>query len=104
MAGVANEQQPHAHKTEQHDYYGVPIWLMKNYLVQLGARETQENVLEGAGWRAELRKAEVRHLGSLRVGGTTVDFSGEPGALTAAVRTASLEDLARRWLKTERGD
>ena len=76
-----HEHDAHARQTQQNDYYGVPIWLMKDYLVQLGGREVQENVLEGAGWRAELRKAEVRHLGSLRVGGTTVDFSGEPGAL-----------------------
>ena len=70
-------------QTDQHDYYGIPLWLMKDYLCQLGAAETAENVLVGEGWHAELRKADLRHIGSLRVGGTTVVFSGEPDLLAA---------------------
>lgn len=65
----------------QHDYYGVPIWLMKDYLAQLGGQETSEDVVEGDGWRADLRKAERRHIGSLSVGGTTAIFTGEQGVL-----------------------
>ena len=40
-----------------HDYYGVPLWLMKSYLTDLGADEVGESVMAGDGWRAELRKA-----------------------------------------------
>lgn len=67
----------------EHDYYGVPLWLMKDYLAQLGGREVGEDVIEGEGWRAELRKAERRHIGSLSVGGATTIFIGEQETLDA---------------------
>jgi hypothetical protein len=59
------------------DYYGVPLWLLKDYLTQLDGVETSENVLEGEGWRAELSKAPVRRIGSLQVGGATAVFTGD---------------------------
>jgi hypothetical protein len=68
---------------------------MKDYLGQLGAQETAENVMVGEGWRAELRKADPRHIGSLVVGGTTAVFTGEAGALAAM--------FARLHWKTLRG-
>lgn len=67
----------------EHDYYGVPLWLMKDYLAQLGGREIGEEVVEGDGWCAEMRKAERRHIGSLSVGGATVVFVGEQTILDA---------------------
>ena len=66
-----------------HDYYGVPLWLMKDYLSALGATEQDENVMVGDQWQACLRKAKPREIGSLRVGGTTAEFSGDPTALEA---------------------
>lgn len=70
-------------RQETHDYYGVPLWLMKDYLSQLGARETEGDVMVGDGWYATLRKAEPRRIGSLAVGGTTVAFTGDGAALDA---------------------
>ncbi|MBE2238611.1 MAG: DUF1952 domain-containing protein [Caldilineaceae bacterium] len=67
----------------EHDYYGVPLWLMKDYLAQLGGREVAEDAMEGDGWRAELRKAERRHIGSLSIGGAAVVFVGEQATLDA---------------------
>jgi hypothetical protein len=67
----------------EHDYYGVPLWLLKEYLAQLGGHEISEDVVEGEGWRAEVRKAERRHIGSLSVGGATARFSGEQETLDA---------------------
>ncbi len=67
----------------RHDYYGVPVWLMKDYLADLGAVETEENVLVGDGWRAVVRKARPNHIGSLVIGGATVEFSGDEAALAA---------------------
>ena len=60
----------------EHDYYGVPLWLMKDYLAQLGGQEVTEDVIAGSGWRAELRKAAHRSIGSVRVGGSTAVFFG----------------------------
>lgn len=70
-------QQPGEIAEQTHDYYGVPLWLMKDYLVQLGAQEAGENFLQADGWSASLSKAAERRLGSLVVGGTTVKFSGD---------------------------
>ncbi len=67
----------------EHDYYGVPLWLLKDYLAQLGGQEIREDVIEGDGWRAEVRKAERRHIGSLSVGGATALFFGEQETLDA---------------------
>lgn len=67
----------------QHDYYGVPLWLLKSYLTDLGGVEVAENVIEGVGWRADVRKAIPRSIGSLTVGGATADFSGDAAALDA---------------------
>ena len=66
-----------------HDYYGVPLWLMKSYLADLGATEVSEQIMATDGWRAELSKAPVKRIGSLAVGGTTASFTGDPVALGA---------------------
>lgn len=66
-----------------HDYYGVPLWLMKDYLASLGAVEDEENVMTAEGWQASVRKATPREIGSLRIGGTTVEFTGDAAALDA---------------------
>ncbi|MEZ4637754.1 MAG: DUF1952 domain-containing protein [Caldilineaceae bacterium] len=60
----------------RHDYYGVPLWLMKEYLADLGATEVEENVMEGDGWTAHITKAEPNRIGSLVIGGASVEFSG----------------------------
>lgn len=81
--GEAPGQSPGQAPGQTHDYYGVPLWLMKEYLAQLGARETDENEMAAEGWNASLRKADLRHLGSLVIGGTTVTFRGDEQALAA---------------------
>ncbi|MCS6828902.1 MAG: DUF1952 domain-containing protein [Caldilinea sp.] len=78
----------------EHDYYGVPVWLMLEYLTQLGGRPTGENRMEGDGWRAELRPAPRRQIGSLSVGGATVVFAGEQATLDAL-----FEQLHRKTLR-----
>ncbi len=64
-----------------HDYYGVPDWLMVEYLEDLGARQTSPFVMEADDWRAVIRKAKPKGIGSLRVGGSTVTFTGDPTLL-----------------------
>ena len=61
--------------------YGVPLWLMKKYLADLGASETEENVLVGDGWQGVVSKAEPAKIGSLVVGRIDVDFSGDDKAV-----------------------
>ncbi len=69
-----------------HDYYGVPAWLMRDYLTDLGARVQAEGAADvtpllGDGWRAWVRKAPVKRIGALAVGGATVTFAGPQATL-----------------------
>lgn len=75
--------------------FGVPLWLMKDYLGDLGAIETEENVMTGEGWQAVVRKSEPARIGSLVVGRIEAEFSGEDVALK--------EMLKKLHWKTMRG-
>lgn len=69
-----------------HDYYGVPDWLMQEYLTDLGASHAPGGeglALVADGWSARIRKAPLKRIGSLAVGGATVEFRGNPAALDA---------------------
>lgn len=77
------------------NFNAIPLWLMKEYLMELGATETGENVLEAAGWRAVVRRGEPYRIGSLVVGSVDVELDGDEAALAAM-----LEKL--HW-KTMRG-
>lgn len=63
--------------------FGVPAWLMKQYLSDLGAMETAENVLAAAQWQAVVRRSEPVKIGSLMVGRIEVEFSGDEAAIKA---------------------
>lgn len=67
----------------RNDYYGVPSWLMKEYLVDLGAEEQADDYLVADGWQARVSKATPKRIGSLEVGGATVEFTGDDTALDA---------------------
>ena len=66
-----------------HEYHGVPQWLMKEYLVDLGAVEQGENLMVADGWQAVVTKAEPNRIGSLVIGGAAVEFSGDQAVLDA---------------------
>ena len=80
---MSTDQVPTADQPVVSDYYGVPLWLLKDYLTSLGGVEETEDRMTGEGWQARLRKAKPREIGSLRVGGTTAEFTGDPMALDA---------------------
>ena len=61
---------------------GIPLWLLREYLVALGGR-ARGNVVAGDGWRAELRQAEDHRIGSLSVGQVRITVSGDPPVLQA---------------------
>lgn len=65
--------------------FGVPLWLMKDYLSDLGATETEPDVMRGDGWQAAVRKSEPARIGSLVVGRIEVEFSGEQSAIDAVL-------------------
>ncbi len=63
--------------------FGVPLWTMKGYLIDLGATETAENLLVADKWQATVRKSEPVKIGSLVAGRIEVEFSGDETSLAA---------------------
>ena len=61
--------------------FGVPLWLMKNYLTDLGATETEENVMVADNWQAVVKKSAPHKIGSLLAGRIEVDVSGDEAAI-----------------------
>ncbi len=56
--------------------YGVPDWLMKKYLTDLGGSETEQHTIVGDGWEAVVCKGEPARIGSLVCGRIELDISG----------------------------
>lgn len=61
--------------------YAIPLWLLREYLEELGGTAQSETVVAGDGWRAELVKLPDKVLGSLRVGRVELTLRGDPAAL-----------------------
>ena len=56
---------------------GIPFFLLKEYLEELGGTSTSEHRMEGPGWQADLIKMEPFRIGSLSVGQTRLIFEIE---------------------------
>ena len=56
---------------------GIPLWLMREYLEQLGGQVQADGWLRGDGWQARLMQMEDQAIGSLRVGRVHLELSGE---------------------------
>jgi hypothetical protein len=56
---------------------GIPLWLMREYLVELGGHQVADDAVSGDGWQAHLTKVEDFQLGSLRVGRMHLAFYGD---------------------------
>jgi hypothetical protein len=63
--------------------HAIPLWLLREYLEELGGTATGETTVAGDGWHAELEKQPDRRLGSLRVGLVQLRLTGTPEALAA---------------------
>ena len=47
---------------------GIPLFLLKEYLQEMGGRLEKRNLIVGEGWRAHLKRMEPFRIGSLEVG------------------------------------
>ena len=63
--------------------YGIPLWLLREYLEELGGTAVSESVIDGDGWRAELTKLPDHQVGALRMGRVELRVEGDPDALAA---------------------
>ena len=71
---------------------GIPLWLVRGYLEDLGARPTddpnREHVaLAAETWTATLEQVEDFQIGSLRVGQVRLTLTGEDAVLRPMVAT-----------------
>ena len=66
--------------TEVHEY-GIPLWLLREYLEELGGEADGENRVVGNGWTARLSKTEPVKLGSLTIGRVRLEWKGDPDTI-----------------------
>ena len=64
-----------------HEIRGIPLWLLRDYLVDLGGQAQPDDHVIGPGWRAQLTRLADFRLGSLRVGQVRLELRGDPDAL-----------------------
>lgn len=61
--------------------HGIPLWLLRAYLEDLGGVVQNEELLLGDEWEARLRLLPPVAIGSLRVGRVEVELRGSREAL-----------------------
>ena len=56
---------------------GIPFFLLKEYLEEMGGKPLNENQVQGPGWSVELSRMEPFRIGSLEVGQTRLEIQIE---------------------------
>ena len=74
----------------EHTITGVPLWLLRDYLVDAGGTTAGERRVAGDGWKATLSDAPDHVVGSLRVGRVRLVLKGDDD-----------EAVARAWAALE---
>ena len=59
----------------------LPLWLLREYLEELGGQALSETRVQGQGWQAELAQLEDYRIGSLSVGQVRLIWTGNEQAL-----------------------
>ena len=67
------------HRIEE--IHAIPLWLLRDYLSEIGGTIESENQVIGQGWTAVLTKLEPKKVGSLRVGQVKIEFAGQAEAI-----------------------
>ena len=72
----------------------IPLWLLREYLKELGARPARSGELRGEGWSARLARIEDYRIGSLCVGQVRMELNGDEETIERVRR--ALEPKLRR--------
>jgi hypothetical protein len=59
------------------DVRGIPLWLLREYLVEAGGTAQGDHIIVGNGWQARLTQLQDFEVGSLCVGEIRVEWEGE---------------------------
>ena len=73
---------------------GIPLWLLREYLEEIGGEAVKEDRVVGDGWTASLVQMEDYQIGSLRVGQVELAIEGDPKAI-ASLQPALEKKLLR---------
>jgi len=60
---------------------GIPLWLLQEYLQELGGLNQGNSQVTGPNWAAHLTQIEDYQIGSLRVGQVLLFIEGEVEAM-----------------------
>ena len=63
------------------EVHGVPAWLLKEYLIELGGEFGGENLVSGDGWIATFIRIGYFKIGSISVGRLRLQIDGDSEAL-----------------------
>ncbi len=72
---------------------GIPYFLLKEYLQELGGALVAENQVDGKDWSVRLERMEPFRLGSLEVGQTRLTMTLEDWAAEDFLRRFALKTL-----------
>jgi len=65
---------------EVRELRALPLWLLREYLLDLGGSEQPDGSLAGPGWQARLTQLENFTIGSLSVGQIRLEWQAEEAA------------------------
>jgi hypothetical protein len=74
---------------------GIALWLLREYLEELGGTTGADGVVAGPGWEARLTQLEDHPLGSLRIGQVRLELTGEEAALAELRRALTFKLMTR---------
>jgi hypothetical protein len=55
----------------------IPLWLLREYLVEMGGTAVDDHLVQAEGWSVRLTRMEPFRLGSLEVGQTRLEIEIE---------------------------
>lgn len=73
---------------------GIPLWLIRDYLIELGGQEEEPGLVRGAGWSISLNQIADYQIGSIRVGQVQLNLEAAP-EVSDSIRRALEKKLIR---------
>ena len=80
-------------RTIVNEMRGIPFFLLKEYLQEMGGVETEENFIKGDGWTVRLEKMEPFRFHSISVGQTRLTVELEDYAADKFIEVFSKKTL-----------
>ena len=73
---------------------GIPLWLLREYLEEMGGTAVDDHSVQADGWNVRLTRMEPFRLGSLEVGQTRLEIEIED-----QLADAFMQQFAKKTLR-----